>query len=166
MSCFGVGHLSVMPLCAKLGVDTEFGGNMDTYCKCAIGNTSFQTRIFNGSGKNPTWSDTLTFRVHGENVATICVYSGSNFGEDYLGEAHLQLHEVYTKGIFSNWYALTKNCHLTGQIMIQFEFHSEKDKNKEKKEKQQMMQQPQHMQPQTMIMPPSKIFFPPKKSII
>ena len=140
MSCFGTGHLSVMPLCAKLAHEGEQATFIEPYVKCIIGNLSYTTRPYSGPycSKNPTWNETLNFRVQGEGFATIIVYdkrSDNEFGDsqNYIGETHLQLHEVYTKGIFSNWYALTKNCQqLTGQIMIQFSYISEKDRQKEK----------------------------------
>ena len=140
MSCFGTGHLAVMPLCAKLVYEGENTGLVEPYVKCIVGNLSFQTRPYSGpySSKNPTWNETLSFRVQGEGFATIIVYDKKAQNENpdsqnYIGEAHLQLHEVYTKGIFSNWYALTKNCQqLVGQIMIQFSYISEKDRVKEK----------------------------------
>ena len=139
MTHFGTGHLSVMPLCAKLAYEGDQPMFVEPYVKCIIGNTSYMTRPYSGPycSKNPTWNETLNFKIGGEGFATIIVYDKRNHCDDdnqnYIGEAHLQLHEIYTKGIFSNWYALTKNCQqLTGQIMIQFSYTSEKDRQKEK----------------------------------
>lgn len=59
------GVLIVKPICAQLKKDTEFLGKMDPYCKITVGNTTLKTHTANDAGKNPTWMDSLSFKLNG-----------------------------------------------------------------------------------------------------
>jgi len=165
------GNLVVKPLCAKLTYDTEVFGKMDPYCKVRVGTQEFRTHTHNDAGKNPSWSDSLTFRIAGENMLNCYLYDKDVGSDDFIAEANINLTDIFIKKTFSNWYPVSRKGKSAGQIMIQFEFYpdaSAKDPSKKDKSggmgmhpqgmmqpgmmqqpmmQQPMMQQPMHHQP-------------------
>ena len=121
------GQLIVKPICAKLSYDTETFGSMDPYAKVTIGGNTYKTGTANDQGKNPNWQDTFTFRVQGQaNMMDVYVFDkddGSN--DDFIGEAHIPLSDVFQRRNVSDWFNLTRKGSNSGQIMITLEFFPE-----------------------------------------
>ena len=86
------GNLIVKPTCAKLKYDTEYFGKMDPYVILSIGNQTYKTHTSNDSGKNPTWTDSLSFKINGENSLYMKLYD-KDWGtkDDFICEGHVAL---------------------------------------------------------------------------
>lgn len=120
------GNLTIRPVCAKLTYDTEWFARMDPYAKITIGSSVFKTRTAVNQGKNPNWQDTFNHRVNGESSMHVVLFDKDYVTrDDYIGEATIPLNEVYMKGTHSGWYNVQRKGRSAGQIMIQFEFHSQ-----------------------------------------
>merc|ERR1711957_900439 len=154
------GTLIVKPSAGRLTHDTEIFSKMDPYVKVTCGAQVQATKFHKNGGKNPTWTDSLTFNIRGEDMLQFDVHDKDDFGrDDWVGNCSISMQEVATKQTHSNWYNLSRKGKSSGQIMIQFEFHNTGQK-KDKKDKnpqgmgmqQQGMQQPMGMQQQPMGM--------------
>ena len=120
MNC---GTLIVRPLCAKLTYDTEWFSKMDPYAKITIGATIQKTQSAHDQGKNPNWSDTLTYRVNGDQSMRVELWDYDNVTkDDFIAECSVPLQEVYMKRTANNWYPVNRKGKSAGQIMISFEF--------------------------------------------
>merc|ERR1711957_50987 len=158
------GTLIVKPSAGRLTHDTEIFSKMDPYVKVTCGAQVQATKFHKNGGKNPTWTDSLTFNIRGEDMLQFDVHDKDDFGrDDWVGNCSISMQEVATKQTHSNWYNLSRKGKSSGQIMIQFEFHStgqkkdKKDKNPQGMGMQQqgmqqmgMQQQPMGMQQQGM----------------
>jgi len=143
------GTLIIKPSAGRLTHDTEIFSKMDPYVKVTCGQQTQSTRFHKNGGKNPTWTDSLTFNIRGEDMIQFDVHDKDDFGkDDWVGNCSISMTEVATKQSHSNWYNLSRKGKSSGQIMIQFEFHNTGQK-KDKAGKNQMgmgMQQPMGMQ--------------------
>merc|ERR1712166_1651611 len=155
------GTLIVKPSAGRLTHDTEIFSKMDPYVKVTCGAQVQATKFHKNGGKNPTWTDSLTFNIRGEDMLQFDVHDKDDFGrDDWVGNCSISMQEVATKQTHSNWYNLSRKGKSSGQIMIQFEFHNtgqkkdKKDKNPQGMGMQQqgMQQQPMGMQQQPMGM--------------
>merc|ERR1712166_1689694 len=153
------GTLIVKPSAGRLTHDTEIFSKMDPYVKVTCGAQVQATKFHKNGGKNPTWTDSLTFNIRGEDMLQFDVHDKDDFGrDDWVGNCSISMQEVATKQTHSNWYNLSRKGKSSGQIMIQFEFHNtgqkkdKKDKNPQGMGMQQqgMQQQPMGMQQQGM----------------
>merc|ERR1711957_1080267 len=151
------GTLIVKPSAGRLTHDTEIFSKMDPYVKVTCGAQVQATKFHKNGGKNPTWTDSLTFNIRGEDMLQFDVHDKDDFGrDDWVGNCSISMQEVATKQTHSNWYNLSRKGKSSGQIMIQFEFHNtgqkkdKKDKNPQGMEMQQQGMQPMGMQQQGM----------------
>ena len=121
------GTLIVRPLSAKLTYNTEWFARMDPYAVCTIGGTINKTATSWNTGKNPSWQDTLNFRVNGDPLMHVAVYDKDNVTrDDYIGEGVVSLLQIYNTRNSNQWINLKRrNGKPAGQIMISFEFYPE-----------------------------------------
>ena len=124
MNC---GTLIVRPLSAKLTYNTEWFARMDPYAVCTIGGTINKTATSWNTGKNPSWQDTLNFRVNGDPLMHVALYDKDNVTrDDYIGEGVVSLLQIYNTRNSNQWINLKRrNGKPAGQIMISFEFYPE-----------------------------------------
>ena len=124
MNC---GTLIVRPLSAKLTYNTEWFARMDPYAVCTIGGTINKTATSWNTGKNPSWQDTLNFRVNGDPLMHVALYDKDNVTrDDYIGEGVVSLLQIYNTRNSNQWINLKRrNGKPAGQIMVQFEFYPE-----------------------------------------
>jgi len=148
------GTLIVKPSAGRLTHDTEIFSKMDPYVKVTCGAQVQATKFHKNGGKNPTWTDSLTFNIRGEDMLQFDVHDKDDFGrDDWVGNCSISMQEVATKQTHSNWYNLSRKGKSSGQIMIQFEFHNTgQKKDKKDKNPQGMGMQQQGMQQQPMGM--------------
>merc|ERR1711957_844223 len=169
------GTLIVKPSAGRLTHDTEIFSKMDPYVKVTCGAQVQATKFHKNGGKNPTWTDSLTFNIRGEDMLQFDVHDKDDFGrDDWVGNCSISMQEVATKQTHSNWYNLSRKGKSSGQIMIQFEFHNTGQK-KDKKDKnpqgmgmqqqgmQQMGMQQQPMGMQHMGMQQQPMGYPPQQ---
>lgn len=92
------GILIVKPVCAKLTYDTEVFGKMDPYAILTIGSQSFQTHTANDAGKNPTWTDSLSFKLTGNETSIYIKIYDRDVGsmDDFICEGTVSLMQVYS----------------------------------------------------------------------
>merc|ERR1711957_993208 len=142
------GTLIVKPSAGRLTHDTEIFSKMDPYVKVTCGAQVQATKFHKNGGKNPTWTDSLTFNIRGEDMLQFDVHDKDDFGrDDWVGNCSISMQEVATKQTHSNWYNLSRKGKSSGQIMIQFEFHNTgQKKDKKDKNPQGMGMQQQGMQ--------------------
>lgn len=98
------GTLIVRPTSAKLTYDTEFFGSMDPFANITIGSSTQKTRTANDMGKNPVWSDTLTFNIRGDQQMHVSLFDkdvGSK--DDYIAETSIPLLDIFSKKTHSEW---------------------------------------------------------------
>ena len=120
---YQVGTLIVKPQSAKITISTELFGKMDPYVKIKIGNNTYQSAVAQGQHKTPTWTDTFSFKINGESAMELTVLEKDTLSkDDLIGEATVQLGEMYLRKNGSNWHEIRKEGKVTGQIMISFEY--------------------------------------------
>ena len=123
---FHVGTLVVRPQSGKLTINTERFGKMDPYVKVACGGNHSQTAVAHDQHQTPTWSDSFVYKVTGEQTLTIQVFEKDNLTkDDLLGEATIQLNDVYATKNVSKWFEIKKAGAVSGQVLMSFEFYPE-----------------------------------------
>ena len=78
------GRLTVRPKCAKLTRDTEFFGKMDPYVVVKIGSFTQTSSVHSSGGKFPSWQDSLTFNLAGEQTMEVEVWYKDKMKKDHL----------------------------------------------------------------------------------
>ena len=103
-----IGTLTIKPTCAKLTYDTEIFGQMDPYVKVRVGNQEYKTKTANDMGKNPTWNDTFTFKINGEQTLDFYLYDKDVGKDDYIGEGKINLSTLYQRRQISDWFPVQR----------------------------------------------------------
>ena len=99
------GTLIVKPTAGNFVSDGEWLGTADPYLEITLGGTKQKTSVSTDGGKTPTWNDTLTFKVNGEQSMSFLVMEYDNCSEsEKLGEGVVNLNEVYQRGQLKNKY--------------------------------------------------------------
>ena len=123
---FQTGTLIVRPQSAKLTINTELFGKMDPFVKLQIGANHFETGVAHDQHKTPNWTDAFTFRINGEQTLQATVLEKDKMSKnDLLGEATVQLGDVFQRRNVSNWFEIRKGGKVTGQLLLSFEFYPE-----------------------------------------
>ena len=118
------GQLIIKPVAAQLTYSTEWIGKMDCYCKIVVGGNVFQTRPAHDQDKHPNWQEAFTARVNGEQSMQVTLLDKDNVTrDDYVGEATINIAQVYQTRQSSNWYPVMRRGRNIGQIMIIMEFY-------------------------------------------
>ena len=126
------GTLLVRPICAKLTYSTETFGRMDPYCIIVCGTQKHKTRTANDAGKNPSWNDTLTYNVSGQQMLQLTMFDKDTFTkDDFICEGSIPLMDVFHSGKDSKWFPVTRKGKNVGQVRIDMTFDNPtKKKNK------------------------------------
>lgn len=69
-------------------IDAFFFFYQDSYCKVTVGAQTFCTQQAKDAGKNPSWTETLTFRRMGETMADLKIYDKDYGKDDYVCEGN------------------------------------------------------------------------------
>ncbi|KAF0692419.1 Aste57867_16513 [Aphanomyces stellatus] len=73
----------------------------DPYCKLTIGSQSFQTKVHEKGGKNPTWNETFEFSISTEKELILELYDKEQSGNDrFMGQTRVDLIPWIAKGGF------------------------------------------------------------------
>lgn len=84
-------QLIVKPVSASLTHDTETFSRMDPYVVCVINGQRQKTRTHHEGGKQPRWSDTLTFTVSNFSGMNVQVWDEDPMFDDLVGEGFVDL---------------------------------------------------------------------------
>jgi Ca2+-dependent lipid-binding protein len=57
---------------------------MDPYVKASIDSKSLKSKVHHNGGKNPSWSDTLTFTIKNEGWLNLEIWDKDTFTKDDL----------------------------------------------------------------------------------
>lgn len=60
---------------------------MDPYVQFSINGQTQKTRPHNGAGKTPSWSETFTYDVSGDEIIHMTVWDKDTMSSDFIGEA-------------------------------------------------------------------------------
>ena len=92
------GTLTVRPLSGAFTKDKDLFGKQDPFIEFQVGQSRQQTKVCKNGGKTPKWSDTLTFRLNGEQSLMFIIFDHDTFSaSDKLAEGNINLHEVFQK---------------------------------------------------------------------
>ena len=116
------GTLICYPKSAQLTRDTELFGKMDPFCEITIGSQILKTKIAEGQGKTPVWTDTLTFTITEESQLLISVKDDDWNGSDLVGERILNMDKVTKNGGSERWVQLFWDGLKAGKVLIKFVF--------------------------------------------
>lgn len=109
------------------------GGTSDPFCQVHVGNETKKTEV-KPKTLNPDWNQTLTFDNKGDSKSIDLVlydqdkgfFSNSN---EYLGSAMIDLHDLITGDILSDWFELRFDPkfgkdveQITGRIYVEVEY--------------------------------------------
>jgi len=107
----GVGYGTILfrPIEAKFNRDPELLDKLDPYCKFKIGWHTGKSSAAKGQGVNAHWSDTITLKVKGQEIATVKVKDkgGMSLGGK-LGKGKIPLSTVFTTKKVTEWISLHK----------------------------------------------------------
>ena len=75
-------------------------------------------------GKNPTWNDSLVFKLRGGEQQIHCQLWDKDVGskDDFIAETQIPLAEVLSKRQTSDWINVHRKGKAAGQIHIQMQF--------------------------------------------
>jgi len=120
----GFGTVTFRPLEARFNHDKDFLTKMDPYCKFKLGFHRGKSSVAKRQGKNPIWNDVITLKSKGQEFAKVKCKDRDRLSlNDRLGKAHIPLGSVYATGKTSQWYPLQKGDKVTGEILVEIEFH-------------------------------------------
>ena len=124
------GNLVVKPLYGKLTHDTEIFGKMDPKCVLTIGAQKFTTQKANDMGKNPTWSDTFSFRITNEELMDVNVWDADSVGQDdMIGQGSVAVATMQKQGKGTLQCNLTYKGKAAGQVTLDVDFHPDAKKD-------------------------------------
>ncbi|ETV81549.1 hypothetical protein, variant [Aphanomyces astaci] len=73
----------------------------DPYCKLTVGTQTFQTKVHEKGGKNPTWNETFEFSISTEKELIMELYDKEQSGTDrFMGQCRVDLIAWIAKGGF------------------------------------------------------------------
>ena len=106
---------------------------MDPYCVVTCGTQKNKTRTANNADKSPTWTDTLTFQICGEQMIHVALYDKDTFSkDDYICEGNISLMDVTQTGKASQSFPLNRKGKPVGDIRVELEFDNPTKKKKNK----------------------------------
>jgi Ca2+-dependent lipid-binding protein len=117
------------PLEAKFVQDKDLIGKMDPYCKFKIGWHSGKSSVAKSQGTHPVWGgEAITIkRKHNEEFVKIKVKDSDTLTlDDRLGDVKLRLDDIAAKGKMTQWFPLEKRGKMTGEILLDIEYHGSK----------------------------------------
>ena len=90
------GNLIVKPRAATFKKNMDYFKNMDPYIIFKIGSQSQQSTVCNSGGKNPTWKDSIAFRIDGgDNILKMTSFDSDMFkSDDYLADAIYDISKI------------------------------------------------------------------------
>ena len=91
-----------------------------------IGWHSAKSSVAKSQGTNPVWNDVLVLqRKHGEQFARLkCKDRDRVSLNDRLGSVKINLDEIAAKGKVSQWFTLTKGDKITGEVLMEIDYHA------------------------------------------
>jgi len=114
------GNLTFRPMNAKLTHDTDKFSRMDPYVKAMLGGQTQKSSVHKDAGKNPSWSDQLSFRRSHEDLLTIEVWDRDVGKDDLVGSVTVAFATIQQKKKYTDWLQLTYKGKSAGQILCEF----------------------------------------------
>jgi len=117
----GMGRsLLIRPVSAQLSRGTDWLGRMDPQVEANVGGQIYRSAVAQGMGKTPSWNDTFTHQLRGnENAIQLTIYDIDKANKnDIVGQTVIPLNDVMMRGASSNWYDLTYNGTPAGRVMV------------------------------------------------
>jgi len=120
-----IGTVIFRPLEAKLVESTDATQKIEPYVKIRLGWHSGKSSLASHTGENPAWTDNIVLeRTHGEEFAKLKVKDKNRtILNDRVGEVKINLEEAAAKGRVTQWYKLEKGGQVTGEILLDVEYH-------------------------------------------
>ncbi|KAJ1565689.1 hypothetical protein HK096_000225 [Nowakowskiella sp. JEL0078] len=119
-----VGILKVTVVAARHLKDKDLAGKSDPYVQVYLDEKHKQNTKVVGGSLDPTFNETFTFAVNGEDKLHLKVLDKDILDSDAIGSAKVSLHEVAEKGSWEGWVALPAWFGLTnsGEVHLQLHF--------------------------------------------
>lgn len=120
------GLLIVRPQTAKLLHGHDFLTKIDSYVISQLGQQKHQTQISKGTGATPSWQDSHSFNVNGEQTIYFTVMDKDKITkDDFIGDATVTLAEVTSRPAYTNTYEIRAKGKPAGNLTISFEWMPE-----------------------------------------
>lgn len=115
--------LLIRPVAAQLTHNTDFFlFRMDPFVELIVGPHRYKTTIHKNGGKRPQWNETFSHPlVTPDSEMSIVVWDQDRRKADLVGEARINLGQVFAHGSSSNWYELFWRGKSAGRILINME---------------------------------------------
>ncbi|CAG8588792.1 5461_t:CDS:2 [Ambispora gerdemannii] len=112
---------------AKNLKDTDFIGKSDPYVELWIEKGYKQKTTVKDGTLNPVWNEDFKFNIHGEHTLHLKVLDKDITEDDKIGEAKVDLKEVFSKGYVDDWFKLPALLGLSshGQVHLVLQFTAE-----------------------------------------
>lgn len=117
------GTLTVRPIAAQLTKDQDWFGRQDPYCVIEVGSQKQRSRTHTDGGKNPSWNDSLSFQINGEQQVHISVFDRDILTrDDFICDTTIPLMTVFQRRQHSEWFPLYRKGRSGGRINVRLEF--------------------------------------------
>ena len=89
------GQLNINVIRANFVDDKDAFGKMDPYIAIKIGQNEFRTKIANGAGKTPSWNETFTCFINGEQNLELSAFDDDHGKDELIGKDTISLAQVF-----------------------------------------------------------------------
>lgn len=117
----GVLHIKVLE--GRLFRDTEVFGKMDPYCILTTKEHKFKTRVCQGGGKNPKWTDQFEMKVYDlHEEIKFTIMDEDTVSDDTVGYGLVKVSSLCINGGVHDWFSITYKNKLAGQILLETKY--------------------------------------------
>jgi hypothetical protein len=117
------GQLVIKPLFGSFVKDEEWFGTQDPYVIIQLGGQTQKSSVCKDGGKNPRWSDCLTFNSNGEPGFSFKVMDRDHISsDDELGVGQVALNQVYQTRSVTNAFPCFRKGKPYGTVTFSIDF--------------------------------------------